>query len=254
MHPAFSVIFLTTLIGAGQGMFLAIYTEHVYATFNVVSYDVSSMFPAMASFVGGLVTENGTITEVGLWEKEERRHTPALIKVYRQLTGKKIIPNFPAVKNYRPSDHPYIDLYRHGIHRIATEYAAVCLYLWLMAHSTGELQQVFQEIVLDEINHLTKFWGFGVWLYYHHTFKQREFHSNSVSKKRKLTSYFRDSLTHFRATLHHMMTVLSWNSWTSIEKIELIYTFLIVWQRMHYWSTNLTSTYLEQILNSSDLN
>ncbi|MGK7947223.1 MAG: hypothetical protein AB4368_00045 [Xenococcaceae cyanobacterium] len=74
------------------------------------------------------------------------------------------------------------------------------------------------------------------------------------SKKRKLTSYFRDSLTHFRATLHHMMTVLSWNSWTSIEKIELIYTFLIVWQPMHYWSTNLTSTYLEQILNSSDLN
>jgi len=26
MHPAFSVIFLTTLIGTGQGLFLALYT------------------------------------------------------------------------------------------------------------------------------------------------------------------------------------------------------------------------------------
>ena len=51
MHPAFSVIFLTTLIGAGQGLFLAIYTEHVYATFNVVSYEPNTMFPLMASFV-----------------------------------------------------------------------------------------------------------------------------------------------------------------------------------------------------------
>mgnify|MGYP001815631093 CR=1 FL=1 len=51
MHPAFSVIFLTTLIGAGQGLFLAIYTEEVYATFNVVFYEVNPMFPALASFV-----------------------------------------------------------------------------------------------------------------------------------------------------------------------------------------------------------
>ena len=31
MHPAFSVIFLTTLIGAGQGLFLALYTGQLYA-------------------------------------------------------------------------------------------------------------------------------------------------------------------------------------------------------------------------------
>jgi DMSO reductase anchor subunit len=39
------------LIGAGQGLFLAIYTEQVYATLNVVSYEVNSMFLALASFV-----------------------------------------------------------------------------------------------------------------------------------------------------------------------------------------------------------
>ncbi len=36
MHPAFSVIFLTTLIGAGQGMFLAMYTGQLYALANLL--------------------------------------------------------------------------------------------------------------------------------------------------------------------------------------------------------------------------
>lgn len=36
MHPAFSVIFLTTLIGVGQGLFLALFTGHLYSTIRVV--------------------------------------------------------------------------------------------------------------------------------------------------------------------------------------------------------------------------
>ncbi|MFA5241931.1 MAG: DmsC/YnfH family molybdoenzyme membrane anchor subunit [Sulfuricella sp.] len=61
MHPAFSVIFLTTLIGVGQGLFLALYTGQVYALFNVLSaqgdhqfYAVGSLL-ALAFLVAGLV-------------------------------------------------------------------------------------------------------------------------------------------------------------------------------------------------------
>ena len=36
MKPAFSVIFLTTLIGAGQGLFLAIFTQQSYALFGLL--------------------------------------------------------------------------------------------------------------------------------------------------------------------------------------------------------------------------
>lgn len=36
MNPAFSVIFLTTLIGAGQGLFLALYTQQSYALFDLL--------------------------------------------------------------------------------------------------------------------------------------------------------------------------------------------------------------------------
>ena len=36
MHPAFSVIFLTTLIGVGQGLFLALFTVESYAAFGLL--------------------------------------------------------------------------------------------------------------------------------------------------------------------------------------------------------------------------
>ena len=48
MHPAFSVIFLTTLLGAGQGLFLALYTSQVYAFFHVLPPQADSGF-----YVGG---------------------------------------------------------------------------------------------------------------------------------------------------------------------------------------------------------
>jgi DMSO reductase anchor subunit len=36
MHPAFSVILLTTLLGAGQGLFLALYSGQVYSLANIL--------------------------------------------------------------------------------------------------------------------------------------------------------------------------------------------------------------------------
>ena len=51
MHPAFSVIFLTTLIGAGQGLFLALYTGQVYNTLGVVD---DAMSP-QALYIAGTV-------------------------------------------------------------------------------------------------------------------------------------------------------------------------------------------------------
>lgn len=44
MHPAFSVIFLTTLIGAGQGLFLALYTAQVYSQFKLLPQQNVEMF------------------------------------------------------------------------------------------------------------------------------------------------------------------------------------------------------------------
>jgi len=55
MHPAFSVLLLTTLIGAGQGLFLALYTGQVYA--------LAQLLPAQSPgfYVGGSLLALGLL-------------------------------------------------------------------------------------------------------------------------------------------------------------------------------------------------
>lgn len=44
MHPAFSVIFLTTLLGAGQGLFLALVTGQVYSRIHLIQAQSSDYY------------------------------------------------------------------------------------------------------------------------------------------------------------------------------------------------------------------
>lgn len=60
MHPAFSVIFLTTLIGVGQGLFLALFSSQTYTMVDVLpdqpgSYYALGGLIALAFLVAGLV-------------------------------------------------------------------------------------------------------------------------------------------------------------------------------------------------------
>ncbi|MDT8283189.1 MAG: DmsC/YnfH family molybdoenzyme membrane anchor subunit [Gammaproteobacteria bacterium] len=51
MHPAFSVIFLTTLIGVGQGLFLALYTGQLYSVIKVLPVQNSPGFYGYGSLL-----------------------------------------------------------------------------------------------------------------------------------------------------------------------------------------------------------
>lgn len=55
MHPAFSVIFLTTLIGAGQGMFLAMYTGQLYALAHLLPKQADTFYAVGALTALGLL-------------------------------------------------------------------------------------------------------------------------------------------------------------------------------------------------------
>src|SRR3989338_10520165 len=44
MNPAFSVIFLTTLIGVGQGLFLALFTQQSYALFDLLPHQEARFY------------------------------------------------------------------------------------------------------------------------------------------------------------------------------------------------------------------
>lgn len=51
MHAALSVLFLTTLIGVGQGLFLALYTGQVYAIAHILPMQDSQRFYALGSLL-----------------------------------------------------------------------------------------------------------------------------------------------------------------------------------------------------------
>lgn len=235
------------IIGINPEVFLSIIVGAIDTEAPIRGYTQTSrqylekLHPQLARFVGG-IAENGNLLELGLWEKEERQHTPALLKIYQQLTGKKIAPTVRNVREYQPYYDPYADLYCHGLHRVATEYGATCLYLWLMAHTTGELQTVLEELTLDEINHMTKFWGFGVWAFPKSSvvaIAQTSFQATIRPMSSSRSSLFR--------TLHRMTKVLNWQSWSLTNKSSFIYTCTYTLHRLCSWNNTLTPEYLQQL-------
>ncbi|ACC80605.1 hypothetical protein [Nostoc punctiforme] len=231
-------VFLSILIGAMD-------TEAPIRGYTQTSRQyLEKLHPQMARFVGGTVREDGELLELGLWEKEERQHTPALIKIYTQLTGEKITPKFRTVRNYLPTDDAHEDLYRHGLHRIATEYGATCLYIWLMAHTTGALQDVLEELAQDEINHTTKFWGFGAW-----TFPDTGLmRIGRTLIETRAQNYQRNNLMR---TLHRMMGTLNWNAWSLTNKATLLFTFTYTMRRLWSWNNSLTPEYLQDLFETT---
>ena len=64
MHPAFSVIFLTTLIGVGQGLFLALFTGQSYAAAQFLPAQSGSGFFAMGSLIALLFLIAGLVSSI----------------------------------------------------------------------------------------------------------------------------------------------------------------------------------------------
>ena len=234
------------IVGIEPQLFLAIIKGSIDTEAPIRGYTQTSrqylapIHPQMAEFVGGVVDATGELQTRGLWELEESRHTPALIAIYRQLSGEKIRPTERQARPYQPADCPSLDLYRHGLHRILTEYGATCLYLWLMGHSTGTLQQVLGELVRDEVNHLTKFWGFGVWLY------PQPLGSRFIYSCQQLLPHRRRG-NNLLKTYQRMMAVLHCDRWTWQHRREIIYTFYLVMKYLLTWHKNLSSANLEDL-------
>lgn len=59
MHPAFSVVFLTTLIGVGQGLFLALYSAQFYSAFKLFNVEHEVAFYSGGAFLSLLFLAGG---------------------------------------------------------------------------------------------------------------------------------------------------------------------------------------------------
>ncbi len=205
---------------------------------------LAQFYPQMAQFVGGTVDSDGNILTLGLWEWEEKRHTPALVALYKKLAGKPPSPVPHPARPYSPSGNPRADLYRHGLHRIATEYGAACLYLWMMAYTTGSLQAVLGELLVDEINHMTKFWGFGRWAYPETSLGMMGSTMAQAMVQKLRHPHPQGSLLH---TLRRMQSELVWDRWRMGDRLTLIYTFDQVMRVLWRWDRSLDPTDLERL-------
>ncbi|MEM1368014.1 MAG: ferritin-like domain-containing protein, partial [Cyanobacteria bacterium P01_H01_bin.15] len=239
------------VIGLKLPVFLAIVAGCINTEAPIRGYTETSrayllpIAPRMAQFVGGIVDDNtGQLVETGLWEKEESRHTPALRKIYRHLSGSQLSlePHLP--RSYKEQDCATAALYRHGLHRIATEYGATGLYLWLMGHTTGQLQAVFGELLIDEINHTTKFWGYGRWLYPDASFFKTGSSLFAALRQKMQQPQIRGSLIH---TLHRMTRTLHWSEWSLANQSLLLYTLGRIMQRFLIWQRGLTHEHLAEL-------
>ncbi|MEO1589961.1 MAG: ferritin-like domain-containing protein [Cyanobacteria bacterium J06632_22] len=239
------------VLGIDTNIFLAILSGTINTEAPIRGYTQASrqyltpLDARMAYFVGGQVDTTGQRLEPGLWEKEERRHTPALKRVYTQLSGVAPMVTPHSARPYRPTTQAEADLYRHGLHRVATEYGATCLYLWMMAHTTGPLQAVLAELLIDEINHTVKFWGFGRW-----AFPQASLFTTGQTVFSSLREKWHNpqvqgSLMH---TLRRMTQTLHWSDWSFINQAALMYTFGKVMQRLLQWQNRLTPGQLRELL------
>ncbi len=238
------------IVGIEPQLFLAILKGAIDTEAPIRDYTQTSrqylapIHPQMAKFVGGNIDRMGNSPTKGIWELEECRHAPALLKVYRQLSGEKIDLTFKQVRPYQPTSCPDRDLYRHGLHRIFTEYGATCLYLWLMWHSKGTLRQILGELVCDEVNHLIKFWGFGIWLY------PCPKGSRFVRGCQQLLPQ-QSAGNNLLKTYQRMMSVLHWQDWTWQHRWQIVTTFYLVMQQLLAWHHTLKPTDLDLIFGRS---
>jgi hypothetical protein len=233
------------IVGIDPKLFLFVLVGAVEIEAPVRDYSRESwnyfqgVHPQMAHFMGGMRNEASEVVEVSIWEKEERQHAPVFSQIYKQLTGLKLQPKPNSVKDYYPTENPITEIYKHTVSRISTEWSAASVYLWLMAHSTGELQNAIAQPLQDEIGHLAKFWGFACWA----------FSDSFIARTSNATSQLMGLLKHHRGERSHSNDILQRN--TLVHAAELAFTFTRIMSQMYRWNGNLKTDHLELLFGES---
>ncbi len=217
------------IIGVDPALFLSVLASSVEVETPIREYSTESwhffkaVHPQMAYFMGGIRDEDGKIIEISEWEKEERQHAPVFSKIYEKLTGIKLCPKPNSVQDNQSTENPVYEVYKHVLSRIGTEWSAVSIYMWLMVHSTGELQEAIAQPMKDEINHLAKFWGFANWA----------FQDGFITRVRHIAAQMLALFDHHRHERSQSNEILGNNS--PLAAIELAFTFTRILTRLHAW-------------------
>jgi hypothetical protein len=233
------------IVGIDPKLFLAVIAGAVEIESPIRAYSLESwnyfqgVHTQMANFMGGTRDPNCEVVEVSIWEREERQHAPVFSKIYQKLSGETLQPKPNTVMEFHPTANPLTEVYQHIVNRISTEWAAVSVYLWLMAHSTGELQNAIAQPLQDEISHLAKFWGFSCWA----------FGDSIFARVVNASSYLLSLLKHHQGERSNSYQISQIKS--LVHVVELGFTFARVIAQLHRWNGNLKSDHLELLFGDS---
>ncbi|HEY9888316.1 MAG TPA: hypothetical protein V6D02_07940, partial [Candidatus Obscuribacterales bacterium] len=99
----------------------------------------------------------------------------------------------------------------------------------------------------DEINHMTKFWGFGQWAY-----PDSSLLKVSTTLGRALVAKLGDRTTQgsLLHTLRRMMRELAWGRWSLTHRLTFLYTLAQVITVVGQWHRTLTPDYLTAVLGA----
>lgn len=133
-------------------------------------------------------------------------------------------------------------MHTHLMTRISSEWGAISTYIWLMAHSTGALQQAIAQPLQDEVSHLAKFWGFSRWM-----FADSYIHQLSFSTKTLFAM-----LRHHKHERTHGEEVLGQSLDCGTIRLGMEVGFILsrVMTRMHRWNRDLTSSHLHHLFGA----
>ena len=226
-------LFVQILAGAAE-------IESPIRSYSRESWDyMRSLHEPMAHFLGGTYGEDESIQVVGIWEKEERQHCPALKKMYQQLTGHKLTIKPNAVAGYQPVGTPWEDACHHLFSRVSTEWSAIAVYLWMMAHSTGALQNAIAQLLQDEVNHLAKFWGFSRWF----------FSGSFINRVQKSAGHILGLAQHHKSDRTNGNEILNVGQLVQQAPyaMELGFTFLRVLVTLRHWDRELSRSFLTHL-------
>jgi hypothetical protein len=201
---------------------------------------LQSLHPQMAHFVGGDRQADGSFKALGIWEKEERQHAPLFGKIYQKLTGDTFKPKPNSVETYTEIEEPWDEIRQHLVSRISTEWGATAIYLWLMAHSTGALQQAIAQPLQDEVNHLAKFWGFSRWAFASSYGQQLQ---GSMLNLVTLVQHHQAERTHANDLIGQYYGIKALSN-----SIELAFSLMRVVVRLRRWNGELSSSFLKHLL------
>ncbi len=167
---------------------------------------------------------------------DECQESSLFRKIYKKLTGNELKIQKNAVNNHKFKNNLKEEIYNNVLNHILNEWNAISIYIWLMAHSTGELQKIIVQPLQNEIHYLAKFWSISYWAF-------KDSFIYSLQKRTKNITDFIQTHEQIQSKKENQTLELD----HALHFVEVTFTFTSVMMQLYQWHKTLEDIYLENL-------